>query len=300
VEEAELLARESNDARLCAIVLLTVGHVAIWRSEWDLANACLADAYGRLRDLGELPYALGALFLLGWVATLQGVHKTAESRFAQALALAQSAGFQNETAWGFEASGNSAREQGDYSRAASLVGNALSIVQDGSDLGSLANCFKTLGAVAAATGNGEQGTRLFGAAEALRDRMGIGLQPEAENIRLEEAYAPARAKLSDEDFAAAWSTGRMLPLDQATAEAFDVVRRFSSVETDGDKSTTRLTRRELDVLRLIVEGLSDKEIAETLGISRRTASKHVETILSKLDVPSRTAAATYATRHGLV
>jgi DNA-binding NarL/FixJ family response regulator len=51
---------------------------------------------------------------------------------------------------------------------------------------------------------------------------------------------------------------------------------------------------------LLAEGLSDKEIAETLGISRRTVSNHVATILAKLDVPSRTAAATYATRHGLI
>ena len=61
----------------------------------------------------------------------------------------------------------------------------------------------------------------------------------------------------------------------------------------------RLTARELDVLRLIVGGLTDKEIADHLSISRRTASKHVATILAKLDVSSRTSAAIYAARHGL-
>jgi DNA-binding NarL/FixJ family response regulator len=54
------------------------------------------------------------------------------------------------------------------------------------------------------------------------------------------------------------------------------------------------------VLRLLIEGRSDKEIATTLFVSRRTVSKHVTAILQKLDAPSRTAAATVAVRDGLV
>jgi DNA-binding CsgD family transcriptional regulator len=53
------------------------------------------------------------------------------------------------------------------------------------------------------------------------------------------------------------------------------------------------------VLRLLVEGRSDREIAEQLFISRRTASKHVEAILAKLGVRSRGAAAAEAMRRGL-
>jgi predicted ATPase/DNA-binding CsgD family transcriptional regulator len=61
-----------------------------------------------------------------------------------------------------------------------------------------------------------------------------------------------------------------------------------------------LTRRELDVLRQLLDGRSDREIAEVLFISRRTVSKHVEAILAKLGVPSRGAAAAEARRLGLV
>jgi DNA-binding NarL/FixJ family response regulator len=52
-----------------------------------------------------------------------------------------------------------------------------------------------------------------------------------------------------------------------------------------------LTRRETEVLDILRTGASDKEIASALGISRSTASKHVENILKKMKVPNRTAAA---------
>ena len=53
------------------------------------------------------------------------------------------------------------------------------------------------------------------------------------------------------------------------------------------------------MLRLIVEGLSDPEIAAALSIGRRTVNTHVASILGKLGVGSRTAAAAYAVRDGL-
>jgi DNA-binding NarL/FixJ family response regulator len=61
-----------------------------------------------------------------------------------------------------------------------------------------------------------------------------------------------------------------------------------------------LSPRELDVLRLIVEGKSDREIASDLFISPHTVMRHVSNILGKLEVESRTAAATHALRHNLL
>jgi DNA-binding NarL/FixJ family response regulator len=67
-----------------------------------------------------------------------------------------------------------------------------------------------------------------------------------------------------------------------------------------DKSQEPLTNRETEVLRLLAQGKSNKEISKLLNISEQTVKTHVSHILDKLDVPSRTMAALYAIRTGLV
>lgn len=61
-----------------------------------------------------------------------------------------------------------------------------------------------------------------------------------------------------------------------------------------------ITQRERDVLELVAEGLTNRQIAERLVVSEHTIHRHVTNILRKLDLPSRTAAAAYAVRSGLL
>jgi len=67
-----------------------------------------------------------------------------------------------------------------------------------------------------------------------------------------------------------------------------------------EKSAEPLTERETDVLRLLAQGKSNKEIARELHIAEQTVKTHVSHVLNKLEVPSRTQAALYAMRVGLV
>ena len=69
-------------------------------------------------------------------------------------------------------------------------------------------------------------------------------------------------------------------------------------ESDGG-SDHGLTQRELEVLRLIARGRSNKEVAEELVISLRTVAHHVTSILTMTGSSNRTEAAAYASRHGL-
>jgi DNA-binding NarL/FixJ family response regulator len=71
-------------------------------------------------------------------------------------------------------------------------------------------------------------------------------------------------------------------------------------ETRDDGPASELTSRELEVLRLVASGQANKQIAAGLGISERTARTHVSRILRKLHLTSRTQAALWAVREGLV
>lgn len=69
--------------------------------------------------------------------------------------------------------------------------------------------------------------------------------------------------------------------------------------TESGSVSTELSKRELEVLRLIAEGITNAEIAERLFISEKTVKSHVSNILSKLHLADRTQAAVYAWRNGL-
>ena len=69
---------------------------------------------------------------------------------------------------------------------------------------------------------------------------------------------------------------------------------------DGPKTNLPLTPRELELLKCLARGLSNRQIAEELTISVRTVSTHIRNILDKLDLPNRTQAALYALDCGLV
>jgi DNA-binding NarL/FixJ family response regulator len=78
------------------------------------------------------------------------------------------------------------------------------------------------------------------------------------------------------------------------------VRRLLPASLTAPETARKLTRREIEVLLLLVEGLSQSEIAEKLFISPKTVGKHIEHILAKLGVHSRAQAVALAVRDQLI
>ena len=147
----------------------------------------------------------------------------------------------------------------------------------------------------------EQAARLYGAADALLAAAGAVM--ESVDIGVCEPHRHAvRSQLRSAAFEAAFDAGAALPQPQAIAEGLAFAAEANSAMPGellpGD--AMGLSRREREVLRLVVEGRSNPDIAAALFISQKTVSNHVTNILTKLGVESRTAAATFALRHDLL
>jgi non-specific serine/threonine protein kinase len=152
-------------------------------------------------------------------------------------------------------------------------------------------------AAAVATRDPASAARLFGAARELRERGGTAGW-ETERARDETATTLTTGMIGEEAFQAAFDEGRRLTMEEMVSLAESAVLRLKGLQADESATGgVELTSREQEVLRLIVAGMSDREIGETLFISPRTASKHVGNILAKLGVETRSEAAVYAVRH---
>ena len=168
------------------------------------------------------------------------------------------------------------------------------------DLEGLARYLAGVAVLASTCGEAERAARLFGAAEARRAEVGLALAWPERGV-YEQAAAAARATLGEAAFAETRAAGRANGPAAALADLEAVL-----TATGGSLSAAsvplareRLTPREAEVLRLLVAGKTNPEIADMLFISPRTATTHVTNILGKLGVASRTEAAAWAVRQGL-
>ncbi len=120
------------------------------------------------------------------------------------------------------------------------------------------------------------------------------LEAPYESARVRALVGQACRALGDEDTAA-------LELE-AARETFERLGAGPDLAHLGDARPERhgLTDRELEVLRLVAAGKSNREIAAALVISEHTVARHVQNIFGKLDVSSRTAAGAFAFEHRLV
>jgi DNA-binding NarL/FixJ family response regulator len=98
----------------------------------------------------------------------------------------------------------------------------------------------------------------------------------------------------------ALSVLRALGAAPEAERALALLRRLEGPPSGRDSGNPVLTRREVQVLRLIARGLSNKEIALQLIVSEHTVHRHIANIFAKLNLPSRAAAAAYAAQHYLL
>jgi predicted ATPase/class 3 adenylate cyclase/DNA-binding CsgD family transcriptional regulator len=150
-----------------------------------------------------------------------------------------------------------------------------------------------LATAAAQSDNHLSAARLLGAADAARQHMGLvrfKIFDEGDGVTI----ASLRDALGTNDFETAWAEGSALSIQEAIAYA----QRGRGERKRASSGWASLTRAELDVVKLVSEGLGNKEVAARLFVSPRTVQAHLTHIYTKLGLTSRVQLAQEAARRG--
>jgi DNA-binding CsgD family transcriptional regulator len=275
-------------ARSTAILSATLAtHTTCFERAASLAHECLALA----RPL-EDTWSVGmALWALGLEATA-GRHDFVECEryFQQLLDVSSRSG----NTWGMACAlyrlSHPARRAGNLERAAALQRQSLSLYWQLRNTRGIAQCVEVLASLARGLGKLERATRLLSLAEVLANAANYR-RPPALAVAQQAAIQEIRAKLGEEAFDAAWTEAAAFTMERAIA--------YALAEDDADSVAGGVSGRELDIVRLVACGLTDREIAFRLGISPRTVHAHLRSVFAKANVPSRTSLAVWAVRHHL-
>jgi predicted ATPase/DNA-binding CsgD family transcriptional regulator len=303
IEESLALARQLDNRFAIAEALFSLGFVADDQGQFDLAIASYQEALTLFRALGDHQWAAFTLVNLGKAIRLQGDYGRAAA--IQQEALNQLCGQENAwgIAWSTIALAEVTADLGDLRRAAALFSESFRVHGIQGEYWGSGWCLLGLARIAASYAHFQAASLLVGASESIWEKRPFALAP-YDRRSIDDFVAELRIHLEAASFAVAWETGRAMSRDQIDAEIDGLEAALSTTSPHfGQVSAAEragLTSREQEVLRLLVDGLSDQEIAAALFISPRTAQWHVANLYRKLELRSRAAVAAYATRHNLV
>ncbi|MDP9471313.1 MAG: tetratricopeptide repeat protein, partial [Chloroflexota bacterium] len=308
LEESLAIRRELGDRNGEALALSNLGDVATAAGDFDQGWALHERALAIRRRLGQ-PRLIGySEHNLGEAAAGRGDLAVAAELFDRAVERFTAIGDRVGAVLVHHQRGLLALRTGDLPRAAAELAKALPQRWEIGDRRGAASTLAALASVVGAAGNRERAVRLFGAAEALGEATGAPL-PGVSGREYEGALAAIRARLGEAAFATAWAEGREMTVERVLAEVETAVAEVPpdvapvpapAPAPPAPPLPAGLSEREVEVLRLVAQGLSNAEVGERLYLSPRTVNSHLTRIFRKLEVPSRQAAARKAFQLGLV
>jgi len=265
LDEALTLATEAGDRNIAAGVNSRKARVALMQGNLDEAYQLINTVIAFCRETNRLDVLSGCVELLARINAAQGNYVEARTRFEECITLAKKH----------------------------------------NDVETLSDALIGLAGVAAAQKQFAWAVRLWGADEQLREAARIFIYP-VDRAEYDNAVAAVRDFLGEKAFTALWAEGRAMSLEEVLSVSATLPSKQippPARPTSKEKAPTYpagLSAREVEVLRLLAQGLSDTEIAEYLIVSPRTVNTHLTSIYRKLQVASRSAATRYAIEHQLV
>jgi predicted ATPase/DNA-binding CsgD family transcriptional regulator len=308
------MARELDDPmEIARAVNLLGGIYQIADEDVEAARRCYAEALSireRIDFVWGVASARNNLALASYDA---GHYHEAQRLLEQSLREIDSIGDRRARANSLDSLARVVFELGRYEDARRYHSECLAVAQELGDKVNTADALDGFTRLSVAAGHPEQALVLAGAARAIRDRIGYET-PKPWRRRLQGSIDAGRAALPSDQAAAAWERGSKLSEQQAVLLALSQELPVKAPSPAGGgqgggspsplvgegRGGGPLTPRELEIAALVAAGLSNKQMAQRLKISERTADAHVEHIRTKLDVHSRAQIAAWFAQNSLV
>ncbi len=296
LSEAFELAERFDDDLLRARVAELRGHAVLYHGDLPAAIALLEEARTRFRALQEPLGEFDTLVLLA-AATFFLEDPRDRDFSQQALALTEQYGATSSTAYALWCVGVSSWRAGDYDLALENLRKCVRLFQPLHDLTGIGFGVQALSWCAASTSPDERAARLLGASHAVWRTSGAKIDETSPYSQVEKGLQEAVAEaVGAAAFEHAFAEGASYSFDEAVALALgegDGGSPPSGRSTGRAEAPGGLTRREQEIAGLLAEGLTNREIAARLVIAQRTAETHVDHILSKLGMTSRSQVAAW-------
>ena len=299
-EECLALTAMLGNRQIQAVALTGLGQIAIYENDMRQAARSLKESLRLVREIGHMPGITQLLLGLGDLERYQGNYDAATAYYEQCLTLTREINDRVSMSGALFGLGDIAREREDAGQACILLKQSLQLASEVGDRLGLLSTLETFAWLCRQIGLPERAAQFLGTVEGLRDWMQIPLPPTF-FARHEHEVALLRGTLGEHAFNESWAYGRTMTLKLALS----MVARISVPTRDAPAKQhpsypAGLTAREVDVLRLVAQGLPDARIAEQLVLSPRTVNTHLRSIYAKIGVSSRSAATRFAFENGLV
>jgi DNA-binding CsgD family transcriptional regulator len=298
LEESLALFKELGDESGIAASFFQLALTVLHRGDHERVGALREQAEVLRRELSDRRAISHLLHFLAMASLDEYDYERAVALFEESLVLFREQGDLRSTAMCLTGLGMTALEREDHERAAVIFEEDLRVLLELRDKVAIVYGLLGVAGVASQRGGAARAARLWGAAEALEEANSFSMSPFVRAHYDYEGYlAAARSQLDEEAWGAAWLEGKAMAPEQAIEYALDP---SPATTRPRPENIATLSAREVEVLTLVAEGLTDSQVAERLYLSPRTVGQHLRSIYNKLGASSRTAAVKEAVGRGLI
>lgn len=294
-EEARSIYDRLDLPRQEAVILGYLAVLAKRKGEYDRARALLEAGLNRTRRTNYLAATGSVLYHLADLSYRQKAFDEARRLFLEALAIQRETNYVSQAMETLIGLARLEAAQGQTEQALAYLGESLEMIRSTGDRFALVRWIGVVARTAVVLGQNGTALRLFAAVETLSRAFGIS-PSESDQAEVAELIAPIRALLPPAEFRRCWSEGGLLAEDAAVALALSVTEERpqephpSPVPEQHAKGEPAggLTARQWEIVTLVAQGLSNKEIAKQLFVSPHTVDRHLENVYVRLGLSSRT------------